>query len=217
MLYQVGEVRRKYSREAPEQRQQALIQATLSLIANGGPEAATVRTIAKEAGVTQGLIRHYFTSKEELVSAAYECHMTAMMDATSSVLKRNYSTARARLQAFVIAALSPPVVDPRAMSLWAGFIHTVLRDDAMRAIHQKTYFRFRDCLEGLIQDALREARQIYDNRTLRKYAIASNAVIDGLWLEGGALPNSFDQGELAEVGVASVGAIIGLKLESAKT
>jgi AcrR family transcriptional regulator len=209
----LAESRRSFNRETPELRQQALIQSTLSLIARGGPDAATVRTIAEEAGVTQGLIRHYFKSKEELVSAAYEAHMNGLMDATSEVLDGEFQSAHARLTAFVMASLTPPVVDPRAMSLWAGFINSVLRDEAMRAIHKKTYLRFRDCIEELVRDALEEAGQRYDANSLRRLAIACNAVIDGLWLEGGALPESFEPGELAEVGLSSVGAIIGLNLE----
>lgn len=210
------DVRGKFNRKGPEQRQLALIQATLSVIARKGPEAATVRTIAQEAGVTQGLIRHYFTSKEELLSAAYEHHMNTLMEATRGVLDRDFPSAVARLTAFVVTGLTPPVVDTRAMSLWAGFIHSVLRDDAMRAIHEKTYFQFRDCLEQLIKGALDEAGHKYNTSSLRRFAIASNAVIDGLWLEGGALPSGFEDGELAEVGLSSVGAIIGLKLESVK-
>ena len=47
----------------------------------------------------------------------------------------------------------------------------------------------------------------------RRLAIACNAVIDGLWLEGGALPEAFEAGELPEIALQSVGAILGLNLE----
>ena len=49
----------KFRREPAEQRKDDLIQATLSLIAEQGVRAATVRAIAKRADVTQGLIRHH--------------------------------------------------------------------------------------------------------------------------------------------------------------
>ena len=62
--------RRLYRREGEESRRAALIAATQSLVAEGGPEAATVRAIAARAGVTVGLIRHYFQSKEELIRAS---------------------------------------------------------------------------------------------------------------------------------------------------
>jgi hypothetical protein len=37
-------------------------------------------------------------------------------------------------------------------------------------------------------------------------------VIDGLWLEGSALPDGFERDELSEIGLQSVGSIIGLNL-----
>ncbi len=50
---------------------------------------------------------------------------------------------------------------------------------------------------------------------LRSQAIACNAVIDGLWLAGSMLPESFHPGELEQIGLASVGAILGLDLAEA--
>ena len=67
--------RRKFKRESAEARKEALILATLELVAENGVRGATVRGIAQRADVTQGLIRHYFSSKEELIIAAYEHHM----------------------------------------------------------------------------------------------------------------------------------------------
>jgi hypothetical protein len=40
-------------------------------------------------------------------------------------------------------------------------------------------------------------------------------VIDGLWLEGSALPHVFAEGELVRIGLTSVGAIVGADLLAA--
>jgi len=207
------DIRKNFKRESPDQRQDDLIEATLTLIASGGPEAATVRNIAMEAGVTPGLIRHYFLTKEDLIGAAYERHMTTMRYATYATLERGLPSAVARLAALVTASVTPPVADPRALALWAGFIQSVQRDTTMRAIHEKTYFQFRDQLQVLIGEAFIEVGQPKSKADLRRFAIACNAVLDGLWLEGSALPNSFEADELPAIGISSVGAIIGLKLE----
>lgn len=211
--------RRKFKRESAEARKQALILATLDLVAENGVRGATVRAIAERANVTQGLIRHYFSSKEELITAAYEHHMTAMTDQTmapASALPDDATrtdSARQRLIAFVNASLTPPVVDPRAIALWASFLNKVQQDPQMKATHERTYAYFRDHLQGLIAAALAEAGRHADPARQRRLAIACNAVIDGLWLEGGALPDAFAAGELADIGRQSVAAIIGLDLE----
>ncbi len=202
--------RRSFRREGEAQRRDDLIAAALDCIATGGPSGATVRAIADRAGVTPGLIRHYFTSKEDLISAAYSRLMTGMTEQSARVLTDSRASALGQLADFVAAAVTPPVVDPRAMALWAGFIHTVLIDDRMRTVHSESYLAFRDRLQGLICGALAEAGRPADAVRLRRLAIACNAVIDGLWLEGSALPEEFAEGELAEIALGSVAALLGL-------
>ncbi len=87
----------------------------MTLIGEGGPAAATVRAIAERAGVTPGLIRHYFTTKEELTRAAYATLMATDDRGQCRGCWRMLRTApEARLAAFVTASLRPPVVDPDA-------------------------------------------------------------------------------------------------------
>lgn len=207
--------RRPYKREGEEVRRDAMIAAALELIAEGGIAAATVRAIAEKAGVTSGLIRHYFKAKEDLTRAAYQTVMERMTQSSALVLDTAPEGAPARLAAFVAASLRPPVVDPTAMGLWAGFIHHVQRDPMLREVHRTTYLGYRDVLQGLIAALPRSV----DAATLRAQAIACNGVIDGLWLEGCALPEAFVKDELAEIGLRSVGAILGVDLlaEAEKT
>lgn len=200
--------RRKFIRQPEDDRRAALISAAIALISDGGPTAATVRAIAEHAGVTPGLIRHYFATKEALMRAAYAHVMDAMTQASVEVLAAAPDRPQARLAVFVAASLRPPVVDSRAMGLWAGFLHQMRADDAMRAVHEASYLHYRDLLQGLIAALPRVA----DAGQLRADAIACNAVIDGLWLEGSALPHAFAPQELERIGLRSVGAILGLDL-----
>lgn len=200
--------RRKFTREGEERRREALISATLDLVAEGGVMAATVRAIAARAGVTPGLIRHYFTGKEDLTRAAYRGLMDRMTAENLGVIRNAGADPAARLAAFVAASLRPPVVHAGRLGRWAAFIQMVRRDPAIREVHEATYLNYRDQLQGLIAD-LPGPR---DEGDLRRLAIACNGVIDGLWLEGCALPESFPDDELARIGVAAVGAILGVDL-----
>lgn len=60
-------------RQAVERRNQ-LIDTALDVFAEKGMESATVKDLAEAAGVAQGLIYHYFRSKEELLLAVVERH-----------------------------------------------------------------------------------------------------------------------------------------------
>ncbi|WP_371134080.1 TetR/AcrR family transcriptional regulator [Tabrizicola sp.] len=200
--------RRQYRRESEQSRRASLIAATQSLVAEGGPQAATVRAIAARAGVTPGLIRHYFRTKDDLTRAAYIALMDGMTDKGADALEGVGAMPEERLAAFVAAGLRPPVLDSAAVGLWAGYMHQVRNDPVLLQVHEAGYLRYRDALEALIAALPREA----DAAQLRAEAIACNALIDGLWVEGSLLPGSFAPGEIITIGLRSVGAILGVDL-----
>lgn len=200
--------RRLYRREGEENRRAALIAATQSLVAEGGPEAATVRAIASRAGVTAGLIRHYFQSKEELIRAAYRALMDGMIEFGADAAKSVVSSPEARLAAFIGATLRPPVMEAGAVVLWAGYMHKLRNDPDLLSVHEAAYLAYRDTLEGLI--AALDRPSTPDQR--RREAIVGNALLDGLWIEGSLLPDAFAPTELISIALKSIGAILGVDL-----
>jgi TetR/AcrR family transcriptional regulator, transcriptional repressor of bet genes len=84
------------------------------------------------------------------------------------------------------------VLDAGAVVLWAGYMHKVRSDPELMAVHEAAYLAYRDVLERLIE---RPSARI-DRRPVRAEAIACNAVIDGLWVEGSLLPHAFSPGEI---------------------
>ncbi|MGL6209212.1 MAG: TetR/AcrR family transcriptional regulator [Paracoccaceae bacterium] len=203
--------RRPYRREAEDKRREALIAAALELIKEEGPQAATVRAIADRAGVTAGLIRHYFQSKEALTREAFRALMDTMTKDNTAGLEGGPDDPLARLAVFVWSSLRPPVIDPASMSLWASFLFQVRKDPLMREVHEATYLNYRNALQGLIEATGLST----DPARNRAWAIAGNALIDGLWLEGCALPDAFAEGELSRIGLTSMGAILGVNLIAA--
>jgi TetR/AcrR family transcriptional regulator, transcriptional repressor of bet genes len=201
-------LRRAYRRESEETRRADLIAATQALVSEGGPEAATVRAIAARAGVTAGLIRHYFQSKDELTRAAYLSLMDGMTAQGADALEGVGALPEERLAAFVAASLCPPVVDIGAVVLWAAYVNKVRTDDALLAAHETAYLAYRNTLQGLIAALPRDVSEAQ----LRGEAIACNALIDGLWLEGSLLPHAFAPDEIVTNGLRSVGAILGVDL-----
>lgn len=50
----------------------ALLRATVVVVANGGLRALTYRAVAAEAGVSHGLVRHHFGTRDHLIAEAME-------------------------------------------------------------------------------------------------------------------------------------------------
>jgi AcrR family transcriptional regulator len=203
--------RRPFHHESEETRRNDLIAATLDAIAESGLKGATVREIAERAGVTPGLIRHYFTSKEMMFQAAYRAVMMTMFETADRAAEVVGTDAVSRLRVFVLANFKPPIIDPRNLSLWATFISQISVEPALAAIHREGYLAFRDRLESHIGAAIAESGRNLAPGELRYLAIAINGLMDGLWLEGSIAADLFGEGELAHVALSSVERLLGIR------
>ena len=64
----------KRVRRSPEESRARILEAAIRVISERGPEAAGLKQVAEEAGVSHGLVAHYFGTFEALVDAAVlEC------------------------------------------------------------------------------------------------------------------------------------------------
>ncbi|WP_165190038.1 TetR family transcriptional regulator C-terminal domain-containing protein [Caulobacter soli] len=168
--------RAPFTREAADVRRTALIEAAMRVLADKGVAGASVRTICAEAGVSAGLLRHYFDGVDALIAAAYEATGALIDAALEAAVEAAGSEPRARLSAYLIANFAPPVQDPRLLATWLAFWSLVKVDPAIAAIHRRTYAGYRARLEELLAacDPKVDARLA---------AIGLTAVVDGLWLE----------------------------------
>jgi AcrR family transcriptional regulator len=200
--------RRSFHRAPEGERRRELLEATLDCIAEQGLQGATVRQIAVRAGITPGLIRHYFESKDLMVAAAYRQLVSTFAVRAVSVS----GDARTRLRQLIVLNLTAPVSNSRSLSLWASFISQIRVDSSLAAIHREGYLGFLDDLEGLIKYCLRDAGRPSQASQCRRLAIAINGLIDGLWLEACLASELFQEGELVTIALGSAEAILGLSL-----
>ncbi|MDQ0510559.1 TetR family transcriptional regulator C-terminal domain-containing protein [Ancylobacter amanitiformis] len=197
--------RRNFHRCTEAERRHDLIEATLDCISEAGLPGATVRQIAIKAGVTAGLIRHYFDSKEMILQEAYKVVIARLTERAKLVS----GTPEERLRAFILINLTEPVANSRSLSLWASFISRVGVDPALAAIHQEGYLSFRLSLEGLLGDFLADRGEAPDPARRRALAIAISGLLDGLWLEGCLAGELFEESELIAIAFSSIEALIG--------
>jgi AcrR family transcriptional regulator len=179
--------RAAFTREAPDVRRQALVAAAEAVLAREGVGGTSVRAICAKAGVSPGLLRHYFEGVDELIAAAYEAVSQRIDAALDAALASAEPTPRARLLAYLGASFAPPVLDERLLAAWVGFWSLVRTKPRMAAIHAASYADFRARLERLLAEA--------GARETRLAAIALTATVDGLWLELCLDPATFSPNE----------------------
>ncbi|NGM50604.1 TetR family transcriptional regulator [Caulobacter sp. 602-2] len=179
--------RAPFTREAPDVRRQALVAAAEAVLAREGVAGTSVRTICAEAGVSAGLLRHYFEGVDELIAAAYEGVDQRIDAALEAAVAAAGQAPRARLSAYLAASFAPPVLDPDLLAAWIGFWGLVKTKPRIAAIHAASYAAYRARLETLLADC--------GARDRRLAAIALTAMVDGLWLELCLDPSTFSPGE----------------------
>jgi betaine-aldehyde dehydrogenase len=151
-----------------------LIQVTIDSLAEVGYVGTTLAQIAGRAGVSPGLVAHYFGDKDGLLDAAFRSLTRRVGDHVRARL-RQISTPRARIQAVIDANLAPEEFDQRTGTAWLAFWGNVLQVESLKRVQsvyqRRTLTNLRSSLKKLMPSD--EAHHV---------ASMIAAMIDGVWL-----------------------------------
>ncbi|MCM3227278.1 TetR/AcrR family transcriptional regulator [Terribacillus saccharophilus] len=177
-----------------EARKQDIAKATWKVIMDGGMEAASVRNIAKEANLSLGALRHYFTTQEELLHYAMElvkarCE-ARIMQVIQQVLQPKQLVTR------VLLELIPIDKETMAeMQVWFMFtLHFKYK--------QGDTFRQTDGIRETVQRLLiflSESGNMKEGKDLLKETEKLYALIDGLAFHRFIDPENFSGEYAAEI------------------
>lgn len=184
-----------FHRADPDARRQSLVEATARSLATHGVGGTSVRSICAIAGVSPGLLRHYFAGVADAIAEAYRWTGSRVAQALEAAVASAADDPRARLLAYVTASFRPPIADPELLATWLAFWSMTPTDPRIGALHSEIYGEFRSGLEELISTCRPDLSEV------RLPAVALTALIDGLWLElslGKAPFTPEEAGSLAE-------------------
>jgi betaine-aldehyde dehydrogenase len=157
-----------------ESRRRQLVEVTIDSLAELGYVGTTLAQIAVRAGVSPGLVAHYFGDKDGLLDAAFRSLARRVGDHVRARL-RQVSTPRGRIQAVIDANLAPEEFEQRTGTAWLAFWGQVLQVPPLKRVQsvyqRRTLSTLRSSLKKLMppDDAQRLAAMIA-------------AMIDGVWL-----------------------------------
>lgn len=167
--------RQAFTRESADARRAALIDAAAACLAEAGLAGTNVRAICARAGVSPGLLRHYFAGIDELIAATYQATSDRMDAIFAAAVADAGDDPRARLSAYLTASFRPPVTDPELLGAWTAFWALARSDARMAEIHAESYAGYRARLAELLAAC--------GARAPDRLAIMLTAMVDGLWLE----------------------------------
>jgi betaine-aldehyde dehydrogenase len=201
-----------YSEPIEEMRRRELVEVTIDSLAEVGFVGTTLAQIAARAGVSPGLVAHYFDDKDGLLDAAFRS-LARRVGRQVRARLRLVATPRGRIQAVIDANLAPEEFDQRTGSAWLAFWGQVLHVERLRRIQsvyqRRTLSTLRNSLLKLV--APDEAHSL---------AAMIAAMIDGVWLRAAlsgwreadsesarAMLTAFVDGRLAQSGRAVTAAV----------
>lgn len=138
-----------------EERRQTIAKAVVRLVSAKGVEAASLRAVAAEAGVSMGAVQHYFTTKDEMLRFALAYGNTLLAERGARLWEeRKPATQRETFRLFC-ALLLPLDEDSRtAARLWAGLIGRACVDEPTRKLAAMAYANLTDFAVRQLRDAL---------------------------------------------------------------
>jgi AcrR family transcriptional regulator len=135
--------------KSPEDQRDRLLECAMRVIATRGYDSVRLRDVAVEAGVTTGMIQHYFDSREELLTAAME-KLGLLQIETWVKLQRVDSNPLHQLHAFIEHPAGTSQA-PGQSAAWLEFCAAAARNDRLQDVLKKVYRRWRELIVETIE------------------------------------------------------------------
>ena len=165
----------------PPVRRAQIVRATIRCLAQDGYARLTMKNVAREAGVSQGILHYYFRDKREILAAALETVAADLDRRVAVVQARGARDPRARLAAVVRACLDVAVEQREVWVVFIEFWGEMPHDRRLREINAAVYARARAALGALVQDGVRAG--MFRNVRPADAAAVILALVDGVSLQ----------------------------------
>jgi len=196
---------RVVSRMTPDQRREAIVDATLAVAIEKGLASTTVRDVAAAMGTSSGLIHHYFESMDEVLAAAFE--QVARQDLSLS--ERLMAEAADPTQAMAVFFRTyTPVDKDWSFQLWLDAWAEAARRPALREVSARLNLEWQALLERTIRAGVAAGEFRSDDPTAAAWRILS--LLDGLALQVVAHGTTIDREDVLRWAVSAAEGELGL-------
>jgi len=171
-------------------RRQQLIDATIESVAELGLQGTTINSISKKAGLSSGIISHYFGGKQGLIEATVRYLLSSLKSALLNRVTQQTSPEQ-RLMFIVEANFSRTQQQSNNTKTWLSFWAHSMHDAQLHRLQNVNSKR-------LFSNLLSSFKQLMSDSDANLAAELSAAMIDGLWLRAVLRKSDQDQFEHCE-------------------
>lgn len=158
-------------------RRQELAVAAYEILQEEGIAGTTLAKVADRAGMSKGIVLHYFKGKDELLEVVMRRANSLLRDEVVALMSQA-TTPRQRIEAIVAGNFSPKFFKPEICNAWLSLCAEVPRNPNFARIQRAIHARMRsNLLSGL--------KHLLSPKKAEAAVIGITAMIDGLWLRFG--------------------------------
>ncbi|WP_219412431.1 TetR/AcrR family transcriptional regulator [Pseudonocardia nigra] len=133
------------------ERREQILRSTCQVIAEMGFRAVRVADVAKQAGLSTGIVHYYFTSKRELVHAAFEQNFSRSVERRAAILESD-TDAISKIRALIDAYLPQDEETIEAWHVWAELWVEAIHDPDLQELNDRAYGEWRRLVAGIVRD-----------------------------------------------------------------
>ena len=176
---------------AKEIRRQQLIDATINCIARKGLGNTTLADVAREAGLSQGIVNLHFDSKNNLLNETLQFLAEEYDQLFMKTLGGHEDDPARCLRALLEMDLKPAVCERKKLAVWFAFWGEVKAVPTYRKICTARDRKYDELRANLVERIIHDGH--YKNMDPTVITDALSAVTDGLWLSYQVNPGDFDR------------------------
>ncbi|NNE64707.1 MAG: transcriptional regulator BetI [Gammaproteobacteria bacterium] len=159
-------------------RKQQIIEATFDCIDELGLSQTTLASIARKAGVSQGIVVFHFRSKDALLEKALQFLSDEYGKCWQSAIAEAPDSPACQLKALVNAAFTPAICNRKKISVWYAFWGESRSRPKYQQLCGEQDRQFSETLQSICEqiEGSRQARL-----PAKTAALSIEGMIDGLW------------------------------------
>ncbi len=174
-------------------RRQQLIEATMKCIARKGMSSITLGDVAKEAGLSAGIVNLHFDSKDNLLNETLRTLADEYKAKFDRTLDRAGPHPADRLRELMALDFRPSICDRQKLAVWFAFWGEVKSQPAYRKICDESDRYYDEVVRQLCAAIIDEGS--YANVTATDAANALTSMTNGLWLSCLISPQTWNRHE----------------------
>lgn len=182
-----------------QERKTQLIKATIRSIAKHGLSVTTMATVAKEAGLSQGIINLHFQSKERLLEETLRFVVDEYRASFYKALENSGETAAEKLTALVGVGFNKRVCQRNKLAVWFAFWGESRSRPTYRKICAERDREYKQVLITLCEEIIREGGY---KASADYVAFGLAAMCEGLWLDLLLIPAEVTPEQAREVSLS---------------